>query len=181
MGVVSQILKPFMGSSGQGLVNSIEIFKENSEKRAVRDLELKKSVIDQFSNEFSYGYSSKFNAFIDGVNRLPRPLMAFGAIGIWVSAMIDPIWFATRMQSLALVPEPLWWLVGVVVSFYFGGRFQMKSQEFKQNLAMMPQEIDKMRQVIKRISRHKIDEMPSDKQVFFENSALQRWKEARDE
>ena len=26
------------------------------------------------------------------------------------------------MQGLALVPEPLWWLMGAVVSFYFGAR-----------------------------------------------------------
>ena len=26
------------------------------------------------------------------------------------------------MQGLALVPEPLWWLMGAIVSFYFGAR-----------------------------------------------------------
>ena len=26
------------------------------------------------------------------------------------------------MQGLALVPEPLWWLLGAIVSFYFGAR-----------------------------------------------------------
>ena len=46
--------------------------------------------------------------------------MAIGTIGLFVSAMIDPIWFASRMQGIALVPEPLWWLLGAIVSFYFG-------------------------------------------------------------
>jgi hypothetical protein len=26
------------------------------------------------------------------------------------------------MQGLQLVPEPLWWLLGAIVSFYFGAR-----------------------------------------------------------
>ena len=36
--------------------------------------------------------------------------------------MADPDGFARRMQALALVPEPLWWLLGAVVAFYFGAR-----------------------------------------------------------
>jgi len=34
------------------------------------------------------------------------------------------------MQGIALVPEPLWWLMGAIVSFYFGARRQAKRQEF---------------------------------------------------
>ena len=36
--------------------------------------------------------------------------------------MAEPGGFGTRMRSLALVPEPLWWLLGAIVSFYFGAR-----------------------------------------------------------
>ena len=49
--------------------------------------------------------------------------------------MIDPIWFAARMQGIALVPEPLWWLLGVIVSFYFGARHQTKSFAYQRELA----------------------------------------------
>ena len=49
--------------------------------------------------------------------------------------MIDPIWFASRMEGVALVPEPLWWLMGAIVSFYFGARYQVKGQEFKTKIA----------------------------------------------
>ena len=49
--------------------------------------------------------------------------------------MIDPIWFAERMQGVALVPEPLWWLMGAIVSFYFGARHQAKGQEFQRSIA----------------------------------------------
>jgi hypothetical protein len=61
--------------------------------------------------------------------------MAFGVIGLFMAGMTDPIWFASRMQGVALVLEPLWWLLGAVVSFYFGARHQSKGQEFQKNMA----------------------------------------------
>jgi hypothetical protein len=71
---------------------------------------------------------------IDGLNRLPRPALALGTLGLFVSAMVDPVWFASRMQGVALVPEPLWWLMGAIVSFYFGARHQAKAQDFQRAL-----------------------------------------------
>ena len=40
-----------------------------------------------------------------------------------------------RTQGLALVPDPLWWLLGAIVSFYFGARYQVKGQAFQASLA----------------------------------------------
>ena len=71
---------------------------------------------------------------MDGVNRLPRPALALGTLGLFVSAMIDPLWFSQRMQGIALVPEPMWWLLGVIVSFDFGARHQVKSQKFQREI-----------------------------------------------
>jgi hypothetical protein len=55
------------------------------------------------------------------------------------------------MSSLALVPEPLWWLLGVVVSFYFGARHQAKGQAFQRDmaahLAAVPQVVDSLKQL----------------------------------
>jgi hypothetical protein len=39
------------------------------------------------------------------------------------------------MQGIALVPEPLWWLMGAIVSFYFGARHQAKGQDFQRSIA----------------------------------------------
>lgn len=63
-----------------------------------------------------------FDRFVDALNRLPRPLLALATPALFAYAMIDPPGFALRMQSLAQVPEPLWWLLGAVVAFYFGAR-----------------------------------------------------------
>ncbi len=43
--------------------------------------------------------------------------------------------FAASMVGLAAVPEPLWWLMGAVVSFYFGARHQAKAHEFQSSFA----------------------------------------------
>ena len=57
--------------------------------------------------------------------------MAFDVLGLFIASMVVPIWFADRMAGLSLVPEPLWWLVGAIVSFYFGARHKSKSFEIR--------------------------------------------------
>ncbi len=88
----------------------------------------------EFGEEFLVPRQGSFDRFMDGVNRLPRPALALGTLGLFVSAMVAPLWFAERMQGIALVPEPLWWLLGVIVSFYFGARHQVKSQAFQREI-----------------------------------------------
>ncbi|KFI32606.1 hypothetical protein CG51_01435 [Haematobacter missouriensis] len=68
------------------------------------------------------GELSRYDRIVDGLNRLPRPFLALGTIGLFIHAMTDPDAFARRMTGLAAVPEPLWWLLGAVVSFHFGAR-----------------------------------------------------------
>ena len=63
-----------------------------------------------------------FDRMVNGLNRLPRPLLAFGTLGLFVYAMVEPESFGKRMVGLNLVPDPLWWLLGAVVGFYFGAR-----------------------------------------------------------
>ena len=89
----------------------------------------------QFAGEFQGRNKSGFDRFMDGVNRLPRPALALGTLGLFVAAMVDPLWFAARMQGISLVPEPLWWLLGAIISFYFGARHQAKGQEFQRSIA----------------------------------------------
>ena len=101
-------------------------------------------VLQQFAKEYESANNGMFNRFMDGVNRIPRPALALGTLGLFVAAMIDPIWFAERMQGIALVPEPLWWLLGVIVSFYFGARHQIKSQQFQRSIAQSISNVPKV-------------------------------------
>jgi hypothetical protein len=74
------------------------------------------------SAEFAHARTGWFDGFVNGLNRLPRPMLALGTLGLFIYAMADPPGFTIRMRGLAEVPEPLWWLLGAVVAFYFGAR-----------------------------------------------------------
>ena len=63
-----------------------------------------------------------YDGIIDAVNRLPRPLAACLALLLFLDAAIDPAGFEARMQALSAIPQPLWWLIGAVTTFFFGAR-----------------------------------------------------------
>lgn len=146
MGVVSGILGVIFGSGRNVISETAGVFRENTEEGATRSQELRLEAMKQFAREFENSKQGWFDRVMDGANRLPRPALALGTLGLFVTAMIDPIWFSTRMQGIALVREPLWWLLGVLVSFYFGARHQIKSQQFQrsiaQTMAMAPRVIE---------------------------------------
>jgi len=136
MGLVNVLLNLLFGGGRNVVKDTVEIFRENAEAGAGREADYRAGALTQFAAEFAVERKGVFDRFMDGVNRLPRPAMALGTLGLFVSAMVDPIWFASRMQGLALVPQPLWWLLGAIVSFYFGARHQMKGQEFQRSIAL---------------------------------------------
>lgn len=135
MGLISGVLALLFGGGRNVVRETAEIFRENAEADAERVAVLQSRAMDQFGAEFHASKQGGFDRFMDGVNRLPRPALALGTLGLFAAAMIDPIWFAARMQGIALVPEPLWWLLGVIVSFYFGARHQAKMQDFQKDVS----------------------------------------------
>ncbi|MBU2982447.1 holin family protein [Lentibacter algarum] len=143
MGLIGQLFSIMFGSGSNVVKDTAEVFRENAEAGAVREAMLRSDALAQYSREFAQPKRGVFDALMDAINRLPRPLMALGTIGLFVSAMTDPVWFGERMQGIALVPEPLWWILGAVISFYFGARHQLKGQEFQtligQSLGRLPQ------------------------------------------
>lgn len=66
--------------------------------------------------------ASRFDRAVNAMNRLPRPLMALGVVALFGHAMLDPDRFSTRMAALDTMPDALWWLIGGIVTFYFGAR-----------------------------------------------------------
>ncbi len=135
MGVIGELFAMLFGGGRNALRETAEIFRENSESGARREAALRTQAMAQFGAEFHQPARGLFDRVMDGVNRLPRPALALGTLGLFAAAMVDPLWFAARMQGIALVPEPLWWLLGVIVSFYFGARHQSKQQAFQRDLA----------------------------------------------
>lgn len=135
MGLIDRMMGVLFGGAGNVVRETAEVFRENAEGRAVREARLSETALAQFAAEFVLPRQGLFDRVVDGLNRLPRPALALGTLGLFTAAMVDPVWFAARMQGMALVPEPLWWLMGAIVSFYFGARHQAKSQEFQRALA----------------------------------------------
>ncbi|WP_374213637.1 holin family protein [Jannaschia sp. LMIT008] len=98
------------------------VFRADASEGQALEFAAQRAALDQLGHEFAHPTRTWFDATIDGLNRLPRPLLAFGTLGLFVFAMVDPASFGHRMEGLALVPEPLWWLLGAIVGFYFGAR-----------------------------------------------------------
>ena len=135
MGLIERVLSFVFGGGQNGLARTVEVFRENTEAKAKREADLSHAALAQFSAEFAVPRRGLFDRLMDALNRVPRPALALGTLGLFVAAMVDPIWFAERMQGVALVPEPLWWLMGAIVSFYFGARHQVKGQDFQRSIA----------------------------------------------
>lgn len=135
MGLIERALGLVFGGGQNGLARTVEVFRENEEARAKRQSDLSHAALSQFAAEFAVPRRGFFDRLMDGLNRIPRPALAIGTLGLFLSAMLEPVWFAERMQGIALVPEPLWWLMGAIVSFYFGARHQIKGQEFQRSIA----------------------------------------------
>jgi hypothetical protein len=135
MAVIDTVLGALFGSGRNVVRDTAEVFRENAEAAGARASARHAAALAQFGAEFVPPERGRFDRVMDAVNRLPRPALALGTLGLFVAAMVNPVWFAARMQGLALVPEPLWWLLGAIVSFYFGARHQAKGQEFQARVA----------------------------------------------
>ena len=108
-----------VGDAAKGLA---EAFTPSATRRMELSATAQMAALDQYGAEFGAPVAGWFDTVVNGLNRLPRPLLAFGTIGLFVYAMVDPAGFGQRMVGLNLVPEALWWLLGAVVAFYFGAR-----------------------------------------------------------
>ncbi|MEL6990096.1 MAG: holin family protein [Pseudomonadota bacterium] len=135
MGLIGNAFNLLFGGGRNVIVDTAEVFRVNAEAGDKRASELQSAALEQMAREFQPQQNGWFDRLVDGLNRLPRPAMALGTIALFISAMSNPVWFSERMQGISLVPEPMWWLLGVVVSFYFGARHQAKGQEFQRSLA----------------------------------------------
>ena len=121
MGGLFNLLGGGILESIRGLV--VAIFGDRS-ARDRGDAGAQAAVMDEFASEFQYkGRRSVFDSIIDAFNRMPRPLMTYGVIALFIWAVQDPAEFSVAMLGLQVVPVQLWWLMGTIVVFWFGSRF----------------------------------------------------------
>jgi len=124
MGLITTLLGVSRAASdiGGAATDLAEVFTPNATQKMRLDSRTQAAALGQFGQEFGLVRPGPFDRMIDGLNRVPRPALAIGTLGLFVYAMVDPIQFSVRMQGLERVPAPLWWLLGAIVSFYFGAR-----------------------------------------------------------
>ncbi len=82
------------------------------------------NVMDAYAAEFNQRSNRTWwDSFVDGINRLVRPVFTFGLLALFLYCVIDPAGFSLSMQALALMPEWGWGVAMLVLGFWFGGRF----------------------------------------------------------
>ena len=137
MGVIDMVLggPAALGALGVAAKGVAEVFVPSATKRMELSAEAQMAALRQLGEEYQHPGLSWFDRLVNGLNRLPRPFLAFGTLGLFIYAMIDPVAFATRMVGLNAVPEPLWWLLGAIVAFYFGAR---ETNYFRNRTVNMP-------------------------------------------
>ncbi|MFV2052600.1 holin family protein [Aliiroseovarius sp. YM-037] len=186
MGLIGNLFTLIFGGGRNVVRETAEVFVENAEAGAVRAATAQSQALAQHGAEFAPRKKGNFDRFMDGLNRVPRPALALGTLALFVAAMVDPVWFAARMQGLILVPEPLWWLLGAIVSFYFGARHQVKGQEFQRSLAQtvarVPEVVSNLRALralSPGVARTGADARLSVSAISGdENAALEDWRKA---
>lgn len=175
MGLISALAGVGGLMRGAGDLTAVVRGNKAEEARAQHTENL--AALEQLGAEFGLNRDSWFDILIDGLNRLPRPALAMGTIGLFVYSMADPIGFADRMQGLQLVPDQLWWLLGAIVSFYFGARELHYFRDKRPSIAVEDLiSVTKKREKIGELRRDQIEIVPLDIADPNFNAALEAWK-----
>ncbi|KEA62667.1 Methionine synthase I, cobalamin-binding domain [Marinobacterium lacunae] len=174
-----------------------EVFVENRENRGQRihdeqmaDIERDRASLEQFSAEFHNRLRRTWwDSLVDGLNRLPRPLLTIAVLSFFVLAPINPERFLLIAKSFEIMPPGYWALLSVIISFYFGGRMQLKSQDLK----IRKDAVDAAKELIslRREFRQLTDEDESIESKIFDtallrgdtqvsNRVVEQWLESRE-
>lgn len=161
------------GSAGamQGVTNTVRAVVGDRAALDAQNAAIQNGAMGQLAAEFRSGPKGWFDALVDGLNRLPRPVLAFSILGLFAFAMMDPVSFTARMQGLAHVPDPLWWIMGTVIAFYFGAR---ESHHMRQFRAASPADVQSTVNTIRAIEA--VGEVGASPQGVSGNPALDAWR-----
>ena len=97
MGLIEQMFSLVFGSGRNVVRDTVEVFRPNAEAEAQRGHDRYGASLTQFAAEFYAPQRGYFDRVMDALNRVPRPALALGTLGLFVSAMLDPDWFSVRM------------------------------------------------------------------------------------
>lgn len=136
----------------------------------------------------SAGRTTWWDSFVDGLNRLVRPLFTFGTAGLFAWAIMDPIKFTASMTALALVPEPLWIIMGTIVAFWFGQRMVEGMKAPKIDPAQVSAVVNQINEINKLslpetkpepVSEERYQKEMADESKPLSNEVILMWNEKR--
>ncbi len=132
MGLIRDLLFGGLSGVGEAAATVGRVFVGDKAAEQAQHHDETMAVLGQYAAEFRRLESRTWwDALVDGLNRLPRPLLALGTVGLFAYAMVEPVGFAIRMQGLDLVPDELWYLLGAIVGFFFGARELAHSRDLR--------------------------------------------------
>ena len=134
MGLISWVLGGGAKQAAAAVGQVARVFKPNAEASETRGHAYDRAALAQYTAEFAHPRRGWFDGLVDGLNRLVRPAITFGLLGILPAVVIWPEGAAIAFAALALLPAGYWALVTVIIGFYFGGRMQIKAQDFQKSV-----------------------------------------------
>lgn len=121
-------------SVSKGVETVAGVFTTNKEQDARRAIDEQMALLRAYQAEFNQRQNRNWvDSLADGFNRLVRPLIVCLVLFIFIIAYFSPEHLANITLAMSAIPDGYWALLSVIVAFYFGGRMQLKSQEFKFN------------------------------------------------
>lgn len=121
-------------SVAKGVETVAGVFTTNKEKEAQRYADEQMALLKAYQAEFNQRSNRNWvDSLADGFNRLVRPAIVILVVSIFIIAYASPTWLAQITIAMSSIPDGYWALLSIIIAFYFGGRMQLKSQQFKFN------------------------------------------------
>lgn len=127
---IAWLLKGGVTTVADGVARGVEVFRPNAEAASARSHEYDLEVLRKYAAEFTQPVG-RWDSFVNGLNRLPRPLFALFAAWLLVLPALNPVEALDVAKAYGLMPDGYWYLVLGVLAFYFGGRFQVEHGSFQ--------------------------------------------------
>ena len=186
MGLMSWVLGGGAKQAAAVVGQVAGVFKPNAGALETFGHAYNRAALAQYIAEFAHLRRGWFDSLVDGLNRLVRPAITFGFLGILPAVVIWPEGAAIAFAALALLPAGYWALVTVIIGFYFGGRMQLKAQDFQKSVRSAA---DRAPEVIANIKRLRTalspDEAADDSPELAhglpqaENAAVRDWAQVK--
>lgn len=168
-----------IGSGAKAVKDVAEVWKPNAEASAQREHDANAAVLGQFADEFHERKNrTALDSLADALNRLVRPVIALSVIGFFIYAPINPVRMLKISESYEAMPAGFWGLMTVIIGFYFGGRMQLKSQDFavRGGALAAAKEMVETRKQFRELAADDEDQAPG-VEVAGENSVVKKWLE----